>query len=51
MELLKHRVILFMLAIITIPALAQTNQAILESAFSKSYDHEKKGDFRHQWKC
>ena len=45
MELLKHRVILFMLAIITIPALAQTNQAILESAFSKSYGHEKKGDF------
>lgn len=34
-----------MLAVFASPTFAQVNQAALESAFSKSYAHEKNGDF------
>lgn len=45
MEFLKNKYLVFILAIITLPAIAQNNQATLEEAFSKSYAHEKSGDF------
>jgi tetratricopeptide (TPR) repeat protein len=45
MEFLKRKFIVLAMAIITLPSFAQVNQAVLETAFSKSYAAEKNGDF------
>ncbi|MCF6334066.1 MAG: tetratricopeptide repeat protein [Draconibacterium sp.] len=45
MEFLRTKFIIFMLAVFALPSFAQVNQAALETAFSKSYAHEKSGDF------
>jgi tetratricopeptide (TPR) repeat protein len=46
MELLNNRIVLlFIFTILFSPLVGQTNQESLELAFSKSYEHEKKGDF------
>lgn len=45
MEFLRTKFILLVLAVIALPSFAQVNQAALEAAFSKSYAHEKNGDF------
>jgi tetratricopeptide (TPR) repeat protein len=46
MEFLRNKtVVLFIFTILFSPLLGQTNQESLEAAFSKSYEHEKQGDF------
>lgn len=45
MEFLKMKLILLFFAFGIFSAMAQVNQEMLESAFSKSYGHEKSGDF------
>ncbi len=44
MEILKAKFIII-LTILALPAVAQVNQDALQEAFSKSYVHEKDGDF------
>ena len=45
MEFLRTKFILLILTIIALPTFAQVNQEALQEAFSKSYVHEKSGDF------
>lgn len=45
MEFLKKKLILLFLVITTFSTMAQVNQVTLETAFAKSYEHEKAGDF------
>ena len=45
MDFLKKLVVFSVITIFTFPVFSQDNQAALESAFSKSYAHEKSGDF------
>jgi len=45
MEFLRTRFIFFVLAVLSLPSFAQMNQTALEAAFSKSYAHEKNGNF------
>jgi len=45
MEFLRTKFIVLVLAVFALPSFAQVNQAALETAFSKSYAHEKNGDF------
>ena len=45
MEFLRTRFIFLVLAVFALPSFAQVNQSALEAAFSKSYAHEKNGDF------
>lgn len=45
MEFLKAKLIFFIVALFALPTLAQVNQEVLQTAFSKSYVHEKSGDF------
>ena len=45
MEFLRKLTVFTVLTLLTIPVFSQVNQAALETAFSKSYEHEKSGDF------
>lgn len=45
MDFLKGKIVLLFIIILGFSAQAQVNQVALESAFSKSYGHEKSGDF------
>lgn len=45
MEFLRKKIILLILTTIGFSAMAQFSQQALETAFSKSYQHEKAGDF------
>ena len=45
MEILKAKYIFLIFTIFAIPTFAQVNQTVLQEAFSKSYIHEKSGDF------
>lgn len=45
MGFLKTTVLFLLMAVFTLPTFAQVNQGALEAAFSKSYAHEKNGDF------
>lgn len=46
MEFLKLRIAIILLSTIIVSVDAQVNQQILEAAFSKSYELERKGDFK-----
>lgn len=45
MELLKKITLIIILMVLGNEVFSQTNQAILQAAFSKSYENEKNGDF------
>lgn len=45
MEFLRRKIILLILTAIGFSSVAQVSQEALEAAFSKSYQHEKAGDF------
>ena len=45
MEFLRKLIVFSVITIFTIPVFSQVNQAAMEAAFSKSYAHEKSGDF------
>ena len=45
MEFLRAKFVILILAVFTLPTFAQSNQEALQDAFSKSYAHEKSGDF------
>ena len=45
MEFLKKKLTFIILAIIALPTFAQVNQDALQTAFVKSYEQEKNGDF------
>jgi len=45
MEILKTKFIFLILTVFALPTFAQVNQGALQDAFSKSYAHEKSGDF------
>lgn len=46
MEFLKKKIIFIVFFIASFSAMAQFNQEALETAFAKSYQHEKSGDFK-----
>ena len=46
MEFLRKTCVVAIFAVVMFPAVAQVNQQALEDAFSKSYVHEKSGDFK-----
>jgi len=45
MEFLRKLLVFSIISIVAYPAFSQANQAAIETAFSKSYAHEKSGDF------
>lgn len=45
MEILKLKIVFFLLVVLSATSYAQVNQQQLENAFSKSYEYEKTGDF------
>lgn len=45
MEFLRRLIVFIVITVFTLPVFSQVNQAALETAFSKSYGHEKNGDF------
>ena len=45
MEFLRKKIFFTVFILATFSAMAQVNQEVLEAAFSKSYQHEKTGDF------
>ena len=45
MEFLRKLIVFTVISVFAFPVFSQVNQAALETAFSKSYAHEKSGDF------